>query len=163
MVGQEAPPQYMQDQAAFPATKWRNWPYFMGKHYFMMGKPTGWVLYDCFFHCEGKIDPKHLIFCRTEFGHISWQNLATLLANPWRWWYFLGSIICPGVFLCEMQWFDRFMFVFDRFSWCFPFFMSLYVINVTMMVSELTEVHHGQSRQKITLEAPGGTNIVRWQ
>ena len=41
--------------------------------------------------------------------------------------------------------------------------MSLYVINVTMMVSELTEVHHGQSRQKITLEAPGGTNIVRWQ
>ena len=53
MVGQEAPPQYMQDQAAFPATKWRNWPYFMGKHYFMMGKPTGWVLYGFFFIVRG--------------------------------------------------------------------------------------------------------------
>ena len=69
----------MQDQAAFPATKWRNWPYFMGKHYFMMGKPTGWVLYDCFFHCEGKIDPKHLIFCRRSI-----QNLAIFLGKIWQ-------------------------------------------------------------------------------
>jgi hypothetical protein len=104
MVGQEAPPQYMQDQAAFPATKWRNWPYFMGKHYFMMGKPTGWVLY-VFFHCEGNIDPKHLIFCRRSI-----QNLAIFLGKIWQHYWptpgddgIRGSIICPGVFLCEMQ------------------------------------------------------------